>query len=332
VKTAAVVGGGVIGLSSGRALARRGYAVTVYEQFTVGTHLGSSSGASRIFRISHPEAEDVRLARRALEAWQALDPGLLMFNGLLEWGEGTEARGAALAACGEDHTWLEPAEASRLFPEARFDTPVLWHADAGVVRADVALRRLAANLDVREGVRIEDLVRLAADVVVVAAGPWLSRFVEFPLSPRFEEVAYFRGAPADRPSIIQHGELSAYGLVTPGLGFKLALDAPDEAFDPDTPERTIRADQIARIAAFARDRFPGLEPAPEHAEGCLYTLTPDEQFVLDRAGDVIVCGGDSGHGFKFGLLLGELVADLADGVELPPEARRFTLERAAGRS
>jgi sarcosine oxidase len=305
--------------------------VTVYEQFTVGTHLGSSSGASRIFRVSHPHPDDVRLARRAIDAWRSVDPGLLLFNGLLEWGDGTQARADALAACGEEHTWLEPADAMRRFPEARFDTPVLWHADAGVVRADRALRALAAGLDIREGTRVEDAGQLRADVVVVAAGPWLSRFLEFPLSPRFEEVAYFGGAPDDRPSIIEHGATAAYGLVTPGLGFKLALDAPDEEFDPDTPERGIRSQQVEKIAAYARERFPGLEPAPQHAEGCLYTLTPDEQFVLDRVGDLIVCGGDSGHGFKFGPLLGELVADLAEGVALPPEAVRFGVARAARR-
>ena len=50
-----------------------------------------------------------------------------------------------------------------------------------------------------------------------------------------------------------------------------------------------------------------------HSEACLYTLTPDNDFILDTIDGVIVCGGDSGHAFKFGPLLGRLVADLAQG-------------------
>jgi sarcosine oxidase len=200
---------------------------------------------------------------------------------------------------------------------------VLWHGEAGVIRAGQALGRLASGLDVREGVHIDDPHALDADVVVVAAGPWLRQFVDLPLSTRIEEVAYFAGAPDDRPSVIEHGKPGRYGLVTPGLGFKLAEDAPDEAFDPDSPERRVRSEQVERIAAFAAARFPGLDPTPRLAEACLYTLTPDQDFIVDRIDGLIVCGGDSGHAFKFGPLLGLLVAGLAEGDALPVEARRF---------
>ena len=69
--------------------------------------------------------------------------------------------------------------------------------------------------------------------------------------------------------------------------------------------------------------FPGLDPRPVHSEACLYTMSPDGDFVLDRIDGVIVCGGYSGHAFKFGPLLGRLIADLAQGRPLPPEADRF---------
>ncbi len=65
--------------------------------------------------------------------------------------------------------------------------------------------------------------------------------------------------------------------------------------------------------------LPGLDPVPLSGVTCLYTSTPDEVFVLDRAGPVIVASPCSGHGFKFAPLIGRLVADLADGVR--PSAR-----------
>ena len=67
-----------------------------------------------------------------------------------------------------------------------------------------------------------------------------------------------------------------------------------------------------------------------HQEACLYTMTPDGDFILDPIDGVVVCGGDSGHAFKFGPLLGRLCADLAQGRSLPPECDRFRAARFAG--
>ena len=80
-----------------------------------------------------------------------------------------------------------------------------------------------------------------------------------------------------------------------------------------------------------RHSFPGLDPRPVLTEACLYTLSPDHDFILDTIDGVIVCGGDSGHGFKFGPLLGRLVADVAQGRPLPADAERFRAGRLAPR-
>ena len=73
--------------------------------------------------------------------------------------------------------------------------------------------------------------------------------------------------------------------------------------------------------------FPGLDPRPVYSEACLYTMSPDGDFILDKIDGVIVCGGDSGHAFKFAPLLGRFIADLAGGRALPPEADRFRAGR-----
>jgi sarcosine oxidase len=328
-----VVGGGVIGLSAARALREDGFAVTVYEQHRVGTPLGSSPGRSRIYRTSYRRAGYCRLARRAIEEWRRLDPALLVENGLLEHGRGVERHAETLAACGEQFEWLEPAEAERLFPEARFHEPVLWTREAGAILADDALMRLREGLDVVEGTRIEDPSALEADVIVVCPGAWLAHLYDLPVHARIEQVCYFSGAPETRPSLIDHGGEDGrfwYGLVSPGVGYKAAQDGSRKgAFDPDQPERPAIAGLVDDLSRHVAEALPGLDPTPVHQEACLYTMTPDEDFVLDTIDGVVVCGGDSGHAFKFAPLLGRFCADLAQGRKLPEECDAFRVARFA---
>ena len=305
----------------------------MYERDRAGSPLGSSSGRSRIFRRSYRQADYVRLALRAIEEWRRLDPGVLRGTGLFEYGQGVELHAAAFDEVGERYEWLEPKDAERRFPEARFPEPVLHDASAGAIMADDALRALAAGLDVREGAAVADPRELEADVVVACPGSWLGPMFGLPLQPRIEQVTYFAGAPDDRPSIIDHGAPDRrlhYGLVAPGVGYKVGEDAarPDP-WDPDRFDRPIDQPLQDRLVEHVKRMFPGLDPRPVHAEACLYTMSPDGDFVLDRIDGVTFCGGCSGHAFKFGPLLGRLAADLAQGRSLPPEADRFRASRLA---
>jgi len=324
----------VIGLSAARALREDGFAVTVYEQHRVGTPLGSSPGRSRIYRTSYRHDDYCRLGRRAIEEWQRLDRSLLLANGLMEYGSGVDQHAQVLERCGEPYEWLEPAEAARRFPEARFSEPVLWTPDAGAVLADQALLRLREGVEVVEGAHIEHPAELQADVVVACPGGWLGRHFDLPVYAQIEQVCFFAGAPDTRPSLVDHGGDDGrfwYGLVSPGVGYKAARDGGRKgAFDPDQPDRPVLAALVEELSAHVAEAFPGLDSRPVHQEACLYTMTPDGDFILDAIDGVVVCGGDSGHAFKFGPLLGRLCADLAQGRSLPPECDRFRASRFAG--
>jgi glycine/D-amino acid oxidase-like deaminating enzyme len=87
-------------------------------------------------------------------------------------------------------------------------------------------------------------------------------------------------------------------------GTRLPADKADMAPDPA---------EDRRLAASVVKLIPGLEPRPFRSERCLYDNSPDEDFVIDRVGRITIGAGTSGHGFKFGPLLGELLADLAQG-------------------
>ena len=76
-----------------------------------------------------------------------------------------------------------------------------------------------------------------------------------------------------------------------------------------------------------REDFPGFRPVALKTDVAPITLTPDEQFVIDRQDQIVIGAGCSGHAFKFSPLLGRLLADLATGGSVPEDARRWRLDR-----
>jgi sarcosine oxidase len=78
--------------------------------------------------------------------------------------------------------------------------------------------------------------------------------------------------------------------------------------------------------------LPGVDPEPVATERCFYDNTPDEDFVIERLGRLVIGAGTSGHGFKFGPLWGEVLADLAEGVTPALPMARFSLRRGRPRT
>lgn len=84
------------------------------------------------------------------------------------------------------------------------------------------------------------------------------------------------------------------------------------------------------IVAYVKRRFPHLVPEPVQVSTCLYTNTPDYHFVVDRhpqIPEIVIGTGFSGHGFKFGPVLGEILAQLATGSEPHLDLSLFGLDR-----
>jgi len=258
---------------------------------------------------------------------------------------------------------LTPAAAAERWPSFDFAGvgPVMFHADSGVIDPDhavAAMLRLAAaaGADIRFATPVTRLApapagdgavahtgsgAFAAPVVVVAAGAWIGPLLDGvvelpPLTVTQQQVFHF--APTTQETagraepwpifVHQDGVDDYYGLPggrdgeVPG-----AIKVAEHAGRNKTTaaDRDFVVDPAARasITEFIARRIPGLDPAPVNEVTCLYTWTANEDFVLDRSGPFVVASPCSGHGAKFAPLVGEIIADLAEGKPAPD--RRFTL-------
>ena len=188
-------------------------------------------------------------------------------------------------------------------------------------------RVLAVEPDQDPVVVETDRGRLLAERVVITAGAWLARLVPA-LAPRVavsrQHVGYFRlgGEPGGMavgrfPVWVYLGDAARglyYGLPEFGRpGVKAALHAASGRADDPDASPGVDAAEIERVRRFLATQLAVPVEAVVHAENCLYTNTPDENFLLGALPghpNVVVGSACSGHGFKFGPLTGRLLADL----------------------
>jgi sarcosine oxidase len=230
----AVVGAGAWGLPTATQLARRGHDVTLVEAYEVGHAHGSSSGDTRLWRLSHTDALMVRFAARAVEAWKQLeaDSGatVLMPRGLLWRGSSAPDVAAALDAEGVPFTEVAANDVGKFFTGLRPNgSDAVWQTTAGPLWAAESLQaharlftaangRLLAHtslVDIEQrhaGPRLTvqrtgmSAARLDVDAVVLALGPWTAAFlsklgVEFELNPVLEQVSYFGAASSPAAAV-----------------------------------------------------------------------------------------------------------------------------------
>lgn len=355
-----VVGLGGMGGAVAYHLARRGRRVLGLDRLAPPHDAGSSHGMSRIIRQAYFEDPAyVPLLLRAYELWEALerDAGetLLVKTGGLMIGTPDSAIVAGSTESARRHglqyRMLSPEDVGRWFPAFRLEPHevAVYEEAAGVlfpektVAAHLRLAR-AAGAELRLNEPVESWVagpssvsvrttagRYQAERLVLAAGAWNPRLLGgfFPMEVERQVSLWFR--PAERPDwfgehfpvfIWDRGaEPALYGL--PGLngeGIKVGLHHGGQLGDPDRLSREVTAADIEPVQRLLARRLPLLDPEPERAAVCLYTNTPDLNFLVGPHPDqpaVLLAAGFSGHGFKFGPVIGEAVADLVEGKDRP---------------
>ena len=308
-----------------------------------------------------------RSSQQAFKVWQQLfektDQQLFQKTGVLWLGRETdeycEATLATLQRIDANFERLDGDELDRRFPQLKFG-PTTWgilEPDSGVLLARRAVQAVAAQAQVNGVEYVQEAIlppratprklssiqttsgkEITAGQFVFACGPWLPKL--FPdlldglIHVTRQEVIFLGVPPGDdsfnlgvMPTWVDFNDLVYAMPNLDGRGFKIAIDAHGEEFDPDSGERVVTANGLKAVREYLARRVPRLADAPvTEARVCQYENTSNGDFLIDRHTgfeNVWLVGGGSGHGFKHGPVVGEYVTRIISGKGV--EERRFTL-------
>ena len=245
------------------------------------------------------------------------------------------ARYPVLVVCDDEVGIFEPS-GGFVRPEAAVAAALDLAEDRGaeaLFGADVA--GWSATPDGVE-IALEDGRRIHVARLILTMGPWLGEvFASVGVPLRIERNVQAWFAPRTGAYalgrfpvfLLDRQGLAAplYGFPDDGDGVKAAFHGGGMATSPDALDREIDRDRdIEPLAAALSGWMPGAAGTYVEGKACMYALTPDGHFVIDlhpAYPNVVICGGFSGHGFKFAPAVGEIAADLAlrGGTDLPAD-------------
>ncbi len=295
--------------------------------------------------------------------------GLLIFG---KRGAGSILTGVRRSAdeYGVPVQFMSAEAAIELYPQFELLDAADWEAaleaDAGYLHVESTLRAIWANAIqlgavlqgntavqrvemMANGARIHVQGRtISASKVIVSAGPWSGHLLQnmginWPLAVHRTTLFWFGCQPWQG----QQNGMPCFGFDLPEgflygfpaldeRGLKAALHRPLALVpQPEAVNRQISETDWRDVAPMLHEKIPGVQSTPREGKVCLYTMTPDEHFLVDFHPEYrhcIVACGFSGHGFKFGSAFGEICLDMAMTGEYAPSARFLSAERFTKRN
>ncbi len=364
-----IIGLGAMGSATAYHAASRGHKVLGLDAYERNHTNGSSHGRSRIIRESYAEGPQyVPLVQRAYKLWRDLEEAssrpLLTITGGVYIGspDSDIVRGVlrSAEAYGLACDYLTAAELMSRFPGFRVpeDLVAVFEARGGVLDAEACV---GAHLDLAAlrgaelrhnepvlrwtadggGVRVETPTgSYAGERLVIAAGPWIGGMLADLSLPLTVWRVYNTFFEPTRPEfevgrcpfyLLEVPEGTYYGMPSlPGQGLKAGRHDRGEVSTPQSIRRSVDPDEVEAIRSVLDRYMPGAAGPLKATTTCVYTITPDEDFIIDRHPEhpqVVYASPCSGHGFKFSSAIGELLCDLALKGTSEFDAAVFSAER-----
>ncbi len=349
-----VIGLGGMGSSALYHLAKKGLSVCGVEQFDPVHDRGSSHGHDRIFRKAYFEHPDyVPLLHSAEKLWRELESetGAQLYRRtgvVLSGPPGGEAVNGTLAAARQHALPVEvlnPREADQRWPLLQFPSEhaVVLDNDAGILAVEDCVRQfldraqqLGAAAFFNEQVTgwkaMKDSVTVTTDQAIRSAGavvftsgawspslfsgPWPSLQVLHKLQLWHTVDPVYVPRLAEMPAFyFEMPQGAFYGMPSRTTEVKIARHtggAPVD--DPSEPGHAAMQEEYQPCVRFAGEWMHGVSATPLRTKACLYTVSADGHFLLDRHPEcrhIVFGAGFSGHGFKFASVIGAALADLA---------------------
>jgi monomeric sarcosine oxidase len=357
---AIVIGGGTMGTAAAWELGKRGLKALVLEQFEHVHTKGAHSGETRIIRHAYAEGPDyVPLVFRADDLWMELEAwaGELLFHrvGAIELSAPGNNHAALARESAIEHgipfEWLAMDNVRSRYPQfAVGDDWVGGFGDrGGFLDVERSLRAMASQAR-SHGVEIREHAKVAgwsasdsavtvsvdgstetADRLIITAGSWSNQVLgDAALPLRILRKTLF-WLEVDDPARYTSDVLPVYIIGLPhhefyGFpiwgrpGIKVAIHSGGDETNPDSVDREISAAERDEIVEVARMALHGVTGRVLHEATCLYTVSPDHDFIVDFApgtSNVVIGAGFSGHGFKFTPAIGELLVQMLYGEREP---------------
>jgi len=359
-KRIAVVGAGAWGGWSAFKLQEAGYEVTLFDKSDPGHALSGSGGKTRIIRMAYGGSPIyTEMVDYAFKAWERYaqewnetlyhpKEAIWMFRGIdslyaaasipLMKEKGFELVETDVKKLRKQYPSISFSDISSAFRE-----PHVWFLEAakscGIVAEkfkSLGGQFLKKNVD--QLTMKDDQCQITCendkfefDQVVVACGPWAKELIPelaHVVHVTRHEVYYF-DAPEEYNELpiwveFREGDQMYYGIPDHfGEGFKLAYDERQWSLEPDKDDRGVTPEILQKMEAVLVNRFPALtSPGLVKHHTCVYENSLDGDFIMDRKsnGRLIYLAGSSGHGFKMGPAVGQMVLDAVSGEqELPSE-------------
>lgn len=351
----AVIGGGAMGAATSWRLARRGAEVVCFDRFSPPHANGSTHGESRIIRSAYFEGPYyVPLLQEVFEMWRELEllsgSRLLTMTGALYIGAAdSEAVVGAQRSALEHGLDIDVLSATEFRKRYRGHVPrdgdvAVLDRQAGILNPEAGVGAMLRQVpDVRRDQRVTSVASLLGDFdsVVVAAGPWTPELIDWlPLSVERQVHAWLSiardadwFAPERFPVFIRQTDQfgDVYGFPTlDGQSVKVGRHHDGDLTDPDHIRRRVDDADLDPLRLMAATYLRGVSGHVRRTLTCMYTNTPDHDFVVDfspRDRRIVVLSACSGHGFKFAPVLGDIAADLVVDGKTTRDISRFAATR-----